>query len=377
MPGREGQEADIPISQRVITESSQSTIKRLLDALVELVTNSDDSYRRLESRDIIRDGRIEVYVHRHRAGAVSDVVVTDWAEGMTLERILEVLVFAADTSGFNSGGNIRGIFGRGLKEAIFALGSGRIESVRNGALSAVAVWQDQQTHNYRWRIDKDGQDSTEPDHTRVAITVANPNINSPKWDGLTDQFRTHFALREICSDARYVRITLQDTSISRSARMLYQGSEVSSVLEKDIEVEELGTVHLSIDEAMVALSYARNDPCSIAGVVVKTEDIPLDNRAFGFENDEAARYFTGSVEVPAIAQALRSGDLTILSPSRAGLDWRNSRANRLHSAIEGELRPLVVRKRRELESERRTATRESFRRQLRDVCDLLNRLGNL
>ena len=375
MAGREGQEADIAIDQRVITESSQSTIQRLLDALVELVTNSDDSYRRLESRGISPDGRISVYVHRHRAGVVSEVVVTDWAEGMTLDRIAEVLVFAADTSGFNSGGNIRGIFGKGLKEAIFALGSGRIESVCNGALSVVTVWQDQDRHRYRWRIDKDGQASTESNYTRISVSVTNPKINSPKWEGLTNQLCTHFVLREICSDARYVEMILQDTSIKNTARKLYQCPQALSALRKDINVEGLGTVHLSIDESAIALNYARNDPCSVAGIVVKTEGIPFDNRAFGFENDEAARYFSGTVEAPAIAQVLRSGDLTILSPSRTGLDWRNSLAAKLHSAVESELRPLVERKRRYLESERRTATRENYRRRLRDVCDLLNLLS--
>ena len=108
---------------------------------------------------------------------------------------------------------------------------------------------------------------------------------------------------------------------------------------------------------------------------MKTEGIPLDNRAFGFESDPAALYFTGTVEVPAIATALRKNDLSILAPSRAGLDWRSADAQRLQNAVHNKLRVLVDRKRREIEAANRSVTREIYRARLRNVCDLLNRLA--
>ena len=191
MPGREGQEGNIPISQRAITQQSQGTIKSLLDALVELVTNSDDSYRRLEEDGVIRSGDINVYVHRERGGRISEVVVTDQAEGMTLERIHTILEFAADTSGFISGRRLRGLFGKGLKEAIFALGSGRIESVHNGALSVVELWHDSSSDSYRWYVEKDEWPTSEPNGTRISIAVSSDRILSPTWDILRNQFRTH------------------------------------------------------------------------------------------------------------------------------------------------------------------------------------------
>ncbi len=378
MPGREGEEADIVISQRVIDESSQSTIKRLIDALVELVTNSDDSYRRLESAGVATNNRIDVYVSRRRGGVVSEVVVTDWAEGMNLDRIEEILVFAADTSGFTSGGSIRGLFGRGLKEAIFALGSGTIESVRNGALSAVRVFREGSSH--RRRIITDSHPTGESNYTRISISVTNEQIQSPVWAKLAEQFCTHFALRDICSSVRDVHLALNDTArtpaLNRKRLMEYEPPQTRPVVRKNIALsEELGAASLSIDESASPLLYTRNDPCSIAGIVVKTEGIPLDNRLFGFENNEAAKYFSGSIEVPGIAQLLRRGDSSILTPSRAGLDWRTSHAIKLQTAVEDELHQLVDRKQRELETQRRSATREQYRRKLRDVCDQLNRLA--
>ena len=376
MPGREGQESDLRISHRVIREQSQATIKTLMDAVVELVTNSDDSYRRLDAAGDAREGLIEVYVRRSRGGVVSDLVVTDYAEGMTLNRIEEVLEFAADTSGFTSGKNIRGLFGKGLKEAIFALGEGVIESVKAGAMSVVAVAKDETSGNYRSRIEQDGHPSMEPDYTRVAIKVSNENINSPRWGGLSEQFRTHFALRDICSESRKVLLSLQDTGMTRRLRMTYSSPEVTLAIDKSMQVEGLGEVRLVVNESEQPLHLASRDPHSIAGIVVKTEGIPLDNRAFGFENDEAAQYFTGSVEVPGIARVLRNNDFSLLDPSRGGLAWRNSNARRLEVKIIDEFRPLIDRKRAELEANRRTSTREGYRRKLMDVCDLLNRLAD-
>ena len=331
MPGREGQVADLRISHRVIREQSQATIRTLMDAVVELVTNSDDSYRRLEAEGTPCDGRIEVYVRRNRGGAVSELVVTDYAEGMTLDRIEEVLEFTADTSGFTSGKNIRGLFGKGLKEAIFALGAGAIESVKTGMMSVVTVAQD--SGRYRSRVEKDGHPSTEPDYTRVSIQVSNESINSPLWSGLSSQFRTHFALRDICSGSRNVVLTLQDTRMKRKLPMVYRGPEVTLAVDKSMQIEGLGEARLVVNESEQALHLANRDPYSIAGIVVKTEGIPLDNRAFGFENDEAAQYFTGSVEVPGIATALRNDDFSLLDPSRGGLAWRNSVARTLKSML--------------------------------------------
>lgn len=40
----------IPVEPRVMMQQAHGTIKQLIDALVELVTNSDDSYKRLEQQ---------------------------------------------------------------------------------------------------------------------------------------------------------------------------------------------------------------------------------------------------------------------------------------------------------------------------------------
>ena len=375
MPGREGQEGEIRISHRVIDQQSQATISGLMEALVELVTNCDDSYRRLESEDIPCTSHISVYVQRKQKGIVPQVIVQDEAEGMTLDWIKEILEFGADSSGFTSGGNIRGLFGKGLKEAIFALGSGQIESVRNGEISVINLWKEERPLAYRWRVEKDRQPSSQSNGTKINIAVSNNNITSSTKDYLREQFQTHFALRDICS-TRAIEVTLDDVRLKTTMPMEYTLPQLREVLNERLQLRGFDEMHLRVGESETALDYSRNSPYSIAGIMVKTEGIPLANHAFGFESDEAMHYFSGTMEVPQIAQMLRAGNLGLLSPTRSGIDWRNANAATLQAAIHSQLRPLIDRKRRELESGRRTTTREAYRRKLLDVCDLLNQLAD-
>ena len=39
---------DLPINPRIIEQSAKATVKNLIDGIVELITNCDDSYKDLE-----------------------------------------------------------------------------------------------------------------------------------------------------------------------------------------------------------------------------------------------------------------------------------------------------------------------------------------
>jgi DNA topoisomerase VI subunit B len=108
-------------SSRIIQQLSTSTIKDPVDAIVELVTNSDDSYRRLEEKGVKTDGYIGIVITGDRY--INNIICVDHAEGMSERELLsKALVYAASSSGFDEKKHVRGLFGRGLKEAIFGLG---------------------------------------------------------------------------------------------------------------------------------------------------------------------------------------------------------------------------------------------------------------
>jgi hypothetical protein len=109
---------------------------------VELITNCDDSYRRLEDEGIEASGKIEIVVTREKGGVCKFLVVKDYAEGMTRQELEKAVRFGGETSGFEKGRTVRGLFGRGLKEAIISLGEGEVYTIQNNTLSAARIWWD-------------------------------------------------------------------------------------------------------------------------------------------------------------------------------------------------------------------------------------------
>jgi hypothetical protein len=59
---------ELPISQNIVKQMSLWTIRNFIDALVELVTNSDDSYRRLEQDNVSVGGDIDIFIEREKGG---------------------------------------------------------------------------------------------------------------------------------------------------------------------------------------------------------------------------------------------------------------------------------------------------------------------
>lgn len=73
----------IPVDQRVIDIDSRR-FASIEKALVELITNADDSYARLERAGVAVTGRVRVQYERHRHGAL--LTVADQAEGLPFDK---------------------------------------------------------------------------------------------------------------------------------------------------------------------------------------------------------------------------------------------------------------------------------------------------
>ena len=99
--------------------------------LVELITNSDDSYRALEEEARRTSGKIRIEIERRRKGQSSLVVVRDRAAGMSREEIYHKLgTLGERTSGFEKGKARRGLHGRGARD-VAAFGTVVFESIKD------------------------------------------------------------------------------------------------------------------------------------------------------------------------------------------------------------------------------------------------------
>src|SRR4030042_3477544 len=196
---------DLPIDSRIVKQSAQATIRNLVDAAVELITNCDDSYRRLEEQGFGTSGRIELAVSRQKGGRCETLLIRDHAEGMTSERLRKAVRFGGETSGFEKGRTVRGLFGRGLKEAIISLGEGEIHTVKDNVLNTAKIWWDENERKakvgYGEEIRGPSADQRhgieEGNGTSVIISVKNEKMRIPEYNRFKRQISDHYALRDI------------------------------------------------------------------------------------------------------------------------------------------------------------------------------------
>jgi len=371
---QEGEVGPLPIEPNIVTHQAQSTIKSVIEAVVELVTNSDDSYRRLEESGVKVDGTIDVHIIRERGGTCRLLEVADRAEGMDWAALEKAVTYGAQSSGFFEGRSVRGLFGRGLKEAIIGLGSGEVHTICNGRESAIRIFVEGQPKYQVLKRDRDLPGA--PSGTRVIIEAVGNKVQCPTFDVLYRQLSHHFALRDIVQNpSRKVNVRLDDGKLKRTRTLTFQPPVGRLVVSESIDVPEFGQVAVSIYESEEKLPFNAFDPGSVAGIAIKTEGSTVDSRLFGYESDEASHYFFGTVECPGIARCVRSGDYGILDSNRSGLDWRDRRCRELDRAVKDLFRPLVERKRKQLTAGGGRPVREEYKRKLQDVCRLLNSLA--
>ncbi|MCJ7804243.1 ATP-binding protein, partial [Patescibacteria group bacterium] len=118
MDFQSAESGQLPVNEgRLIKSLADSTVRGVMDAVVELVTNSDDSYARQEQEGFAPSGRIDVYIDRGLGGHCKELKVIDEAGGMDFQALKKAIEFSGETSGFKEGRSVRGFFGRGLKES--------------------------------------------------------------------------------------------------------------------------------------------------------------------------------------------------------------------------------------------------------------------
>lgn len=88
----------------------------VVELLTEIITNSDDSYARIEAKTGNNSPKsIDIYLDKRK----SEFTIVDNAEGMSKEQLIKIFEeYASDTSGTEKGNNVRGMFGRGATDVL-------------------------------------------------------------------------------------------------------------------------------------------------------------------------------------------------------------------------------------------------------------------
>ena len=196
-------EETFDISDRVmITDASDTVRGDLVRALIEFITNSDDSYKRLEAKNAKINGNIDIEYDRKLDTAI--LKVRDYAEGLSHEDIIKkVKSYAKQTSGFNESQgsrSVRGLWGRGLRQGLIGLGSGEIHSVKDGKYNGCEIY----VKNQRPRIQRfDEVPANKKVRDNLLIKKKNGTVVSadcsnikiiPQYEGLKERLQNHFEI---------------------------------------------------------------------------------------------------------------------------------------------------------------------------------------
>ena len=317
----------IPVDQRVIDIDSRR-FASIEKALVELITNSDDSYTRLERAGQRVSGRMRVQYERHRHGAL--LTVADEAEGLAFDKACAILSYGGAHSLLAQGmAGGRGYFGRGLKQAIFGLGSGWLETIHDGRLARIELFRGE---DGAYLYDDGGHDrgATAADRerlgipgngTRVAIVVDSPQASISQFGALAHALARNIYLRDVLA-RRHVEVAhLKDgVEVERSARVQFEEPPSVVLLGPELPGQfqyehQSWPFTLTLKRALEAELTPRGDERT-SGLLVLSGTAVLDCQFFDYENQVGTEYLFGTVRCPALVEKLAAGE-AVISDERA------------------------------------------------------------
>lgn len=282
-------EKDVEVDRRHLKMQSHQAIRSVQDALVELITNSDDAYRGAKDEQ----GKIIIEVSRHRGEKSGVIVAKDRAGGMTRQEMeAKILKYGA----FSARDRSRGFMGRGAKDVV-ALGNATFESIKAGKIHRVEI-----TSEFRTRImqsvpagDDDYREfGLKPEKGGMRVTLeVDKDHKVPQNDTLCRDLQRHYALRDILS-RREVRLVDAKSGHDHSLRYTPPGGEL--ILDETLKFQhpyDGAAAKLAIYIAPGELATELNE-----GIIVCDENAVHQVTRFSpdLDQDRVARRFFGRLD---------------------------------------------------------------------------------
>ena len=377
-------ERKLQIDYRVAEQQAKASIKNNpVLALVELITNCDDSYRRLENAGIKVDGRIVITLIRKYSGSI--IRVKDYAEGFNEDKMDErVGGYGGDTSEFTEKEAGRGYWGRGLKEAMIAMGSGSVESIRDGILHKCTLDHLNYRRHNPIKVTKELRNimGVEENGTLVTLKVVNDRVRIPQFETLEHSLEYYYSLRDIMSNgAREIQLIEEDSrnKIKRQERLSYMFPKGDSPLRKSVPITEIKNVivELEIYRAVEPLSgYYDEGHLRENGLLICSKGAILDvTLTRKFESNNYATRIFGHATCDYIDHLLRVDKEPIVRSDRVGIDWAHPFSKVLELAISKEIAQIVSDEEKRVKEVEKRLENEQTRRRYESSLPELNKIA--
>ena len=370
------------VARRVRTAIQGNAIR----ALVELITNCDDSYRILEGENVPVNGRINVLYQKE--GYSGRFAVRDNAAGMSYAELSHAFEkYGAATSGFKAGKAVTGFFGTGAKNALGGMTDGRICTFKDDIFTECRVFLD--GNNLMGEID-DAEPATAALRSKheigangtVAYFSADPEKGQrvPQFDTVFQCLANHWRLRKIMTNRMRKVVLVNVGENSKKRRLTYglQGGKVVLVERFSVPVDMHGDfpIRLSLSRAETELSQSGDERGGGLLILDEAESV-LDMSLFKYDNEPLAARFFGEVVIGRFRELLgRESEEAVLKEEREGLDRSHPVCRAIISEIEKRIERMVKEEqRRQRETRSEIDTEENKR--YRDAFKILNEIAEL
>ncbi len=320
-------------------------------AIVELVTNSDDSYDRLG----ITDRSILITYHKKQKYRTM-FTVRDDAEGQSIEDFHRNFTHYCKAGDLKDSNSTRGYFGKGAKDALICMEDGRIASFKDGRFIECTLLFDE-NHKPKYKILKDcridgdlrkkyGISKNGTVASFWASSQGDRKITVPQFGTLQSDLSNHYLLRKILQDEK-TTVTLVDLAKKKASRRRLK--YISPKGAKHIAEQFLMTygkyppfvVDITVCSSDNPISQREKGNTRQGGIlVIDDKDIVLDLSLFKFDGNDFASRCYGEVVVHGFRKLLEDNEV-VLSPKRDGLVKNHQFNIELISEIEKRIAKVV------------------------------------
>lgn len=374
--------------QGIIKADDRHTVRRMrtamqgnvIRALVELITNADDSYIRLDTEGIPNKRTIEIVYKKD--GYRGIFAVRDYAEGMSADDLQEKFSqYGAATSGMKTGKRVRGYFGQGAKDALVSMENGSISTFKNGKFAECKLfikqdkpWYDisnavpatkelRNIHN----IEKNGT---------IAYFEAGSKV--PRLARIQEELANNYLLRKIMINP-YRKIFLLDANAGKKRRLQYQMPEGKEILVEDFTVSyskyEEFPIHLSVWRAEKDLMQTGDDRHG-GLLLLDEEDTVLGISLFRYDNEPLAARFFGEMKIGHFRELLENEE-PVLREDRSSIEARHPFCEMLIPEIEKRIELKVKEERLRKQKEDQGKIDAKGRRRYRKAFTILNEIAEV
>ena len=310
-----GQPIDLHLAPRYYQFNRAFAIRDVFDALVELITNCDDSYHRLFKKGLRNEdgGPILIEYLEQRKGQPSYLIVHDRAEGMTLQEMKDRL---GDVGTKRSEEGDRGFLARGAKDCT-ELGRMTIESIKDER-----YYKCELTPKPQFIPWEDGKKVTIEIRDRLHIprgsgTVVTLLIDQkhklPRFESIVRDLPWHFALRDILSEDSHIKALLKNLNRTddRAEKLTYHHPDGELVCNEPFEIQgyDGARAHLKIWKSVEPFEDT-SDRFRRSGLLIKAERAIHECSLLTpeFEKDLHGKKYFGRLECQYIDKVLREYD---------------------------------------------------------------------